>query len=265
MRRLAFVLSFVLGLFLPAVIQAQTTTAELETRLVGKPLYIRGLWADESLRFDSYGQLIGVSKRYSFTLCGANIKKVRLEASQLILEGERVGLKLAGAAPKRVDLQGLRIAIDRPADGDFSGALNAIFVDDVESLIPLLPSYWQLYAKVNFIPADRSGHLTSDVAFSDPSITKIDGDVKAPKILKSVEPLYTQAAHDLQYSSKTLVGLFVEETGIPSHLMVVRGAGLGLDEQALYAVSRYVFAPATENGKPIRVRLNIEVSFDAIR
>ena len=265
MRPISFVLLFVLAFSLPGIAQAQTTQSELEARLINKPLYIRGLWMDDNLHFDSYGQLIGTSKPYPFTLSGANIKKVSMEADKLILQGKRTGLEFTGSTPKRVDLKGLRITIDRPQDGDFNRALAAIFADDLESLVPGLPTYWQPYAKVNFLPSDSSGHLASDVAFVYPSMNKIGGGVKPPRVLKSLEPQYTQAAHDLQYSSKTLVGLILEENGLPSHLMVVRAAGLGLDEQALYAVSRYVFAPAMENGKPVRVQLNVEVSFDIVR
>jgi protein TonB len=94
---------------------------------------------------------------------------------------------------------------------------------------------------------------------------KIGGSVEPPKVLKSIEPQYTRAARDLQYSSKTVVGLIVEENGIPSRVSVVRAAGLGLDEQTLSAVSHYVFAPAVENGKPVRVQLNVEVPFDIIK
>ena len=265
MRPNALVLLLALTFVLPNIGQAQTAATELETRLIRRPLYFRGFWMEDSLHFDSDGQLMGKSRAYPFTLSGANIKKVRLEADKLVLVGKRAGLEFVGSVPKRVDLEGLRITIDKPQDGDFGPALAAIFVEGLDSLASLLPGYWQVYAKVNFLPLGTSGHLPSNVAFVDPSVKKIGGSVEPPKVLKSIEPQYTQSAHDLQYSSKAVVGLIVEENGLPSHLSVVRAAGLGLDEQALYAVSRYVFTPAMENGKPIRTQLNIEVSFDVIR
>jgi hypothetical protein len=260
-----FVLFFALTFLLPHVAQAQATVPELETRLIAKPLYLRGFWMEGSLHFDSNGQLVGKSRLYPFTLCGANIKKVRLEADKLVLEGKRAGLEFADSVPKRVDLEGLRIIIDRPQNGDFGRALASIFADGLDSFTSLLPAYWQVYAKVNFLPLGTSGHLASDVAFVDPTMKKIGGSVEPPKVLKSIEPQYTRAARDLQYSSKTVVGLIVEENGIPSRVSVVRAAGLGLDEQTLSAVSHYVFAPAVENGKPVRVQLNVEVPFDIIK
>jgi protein TonB len=35
-----------------------------------------------------------------------------------------------------------------------------------------------------------------------------------------------------------------------------------LDEQAVKAVSQYTFQPATENGVPVAVELNVEVNFN---
>jgi protein TonB len=37
---------------------------------------------------------------------------------------------------------------------------------------------------------------------------------------------------------------------------------MGLDENAVAAVKQYRFKPATENGKPVAVYLNVEVNFE---
>jgi protein TonB len=36
---------------------------------------------------------------------------------------------------------------------------------------------------------------------------------------------------------------------------------MGLDEKALEAVRQYRFKPAMENGKPVAVEMNVEVTF----
>jgi TonB family protein len=43
---------------------------------------------------------------------------------------------------------------------------------------------------------------------------------------------------------------------------VSRGLGDGLNEKALEAVRQYRFNPASENGKPVAVYLNVEVNFE---
>jgi outer membrane biosynthesis protein TonB len=42
---------------------------------------------------------------------------------------------------------------------------------------------------------------------------------------------------------------------------VVRSLGMGLDEKALEAVSRYRFKPALKNGKPVPAIITVEVNF----
>ncbi len=58
-----------------------------------------------------------------------------------------------------------------------------------------------------------------------------------------------------------LVSLWVDEKGNPLHVRVAKGIGMGLDERAVAAVKLYRFKPAMENGKPVTVEMNIEVTF----
>ena len=72
--------------------------------------------------------------------------------------------------------------------------------------------------------------------------------------------------------------MWVGTDGLPSHVHAVRvvyvdhdghassgpnsaGSGLGFEEKAVEAVTKYKFKPATENGKPVLVELNVEVNF----
>ncbi|WP_260703324.1 energy transducer TonB [Edaphobacter flagellatus] len=250
-----------LGLCLPA--HAQTTEGELKARLLGKPLYLRGFWREDKLHFDASGQLMGKPKLLSFTLCGVDVSKVQLKNNQLILEARRIGLEFVSNSnsPKRVvllvndkDEETMRIVVDQPQDGDFGHALDAIFVEDLTKLVPLLPTYWQRYAHEKLLP---------DPAPASPDLPakKVHGVMKAPVVVKGSEPVFSPAARNLHYTGKVLISLHVDENGKPSHLVVAKPAGLGLDEQALYAVQQYLFKPATEDGKPIVVELNIEINF----
>ena len=54
---------------------------------------------------------------------------------------------------------------------------------------------------------------------------------------------------------------WVDENGNPSHVKVVRGVGMGLDEKAIEAVRQYKFKPAMQNGKPVKVDLYVDVNF----
>ncbi len=75
------------------------TEEELRHLLVGKSLYLRGGFLDNSLEFDEHGQLISHSPQGSYTLCGIEIDKVRLTKHKVELDGARYGLHFLGALP----------------------------------------------------------------------------------------------------------------------------------------------------------------------
>jgi len=49
--------------------------------------------------------------------------------------------------------------------------------------------------------------------------------------------------------------------GVAHESHVLRGVGLGLDENALEAISQWQFKPATKDGQPVPVAATIEVNF----
>jgi len=75
------------------------TEAELRQKLVGRPLFLRGLWLDETLHFNISGDLVGQSPKGSFTLCGINVDHVRMTKKTVELEGIRFGVHFEGEAP----------------------------------------------------------------------------------------------------------------------------------------------------------------------
>ena len=90
---------------------------------------------------------------------------------------------------------------------------------------------------------------------------RIGGGVSAPQVIFSVEPEFSEEARKAKVAGNVLVNLWVDTSGNPSHVRVIRGVGMGLDEKAIEAVRQYKFRPAMENGKPVLVELNIEVNF----
>jgi TonB family protein len=64
--------------------------------LVGKALYLRGGYLDNTLSFDEHGRLIGHSPQGSYTLCAIQIDRVRVTKHKVTLEGARYGLHFLG-------------------------------------------------------------------------------------------------------------------------------------------------------------------------
>jgi TonB family protein len=82
---------------LRAIPEAGITEDEIKRLLVGKVLYLRGGYLDDSLSFNEHGVLIGHSAQGSYTLCGVQIDKVRLTKHKVELQGARYGLHFLGA------------------------------------------------------------------------------------------------------------------------------------------------------------------------
>jgi periplasmic protein TonB len=94
------------------------------------------------------------------------------------------------------------------------------------------------------------------------TVYRVAGDVSAPFLIHSVDQEYTEAARNARISGLVLVHLIVDTNGNPSHVRVVRGLGMGLDEKAIQAVQQYKFKPGMKNGKPVRVELTISLNFN---
>jgi TonB family protein len=75
------------------------TEDEIKQLLVGKTLYIRDGYLDNSLSFDEHGKLTGHSQQGSYTLSLVEIDKVHLSKHKVELTGIRYGLHFLGARP----------------------------------------------------------------------------------------------------------------------------------------------------------------------
>jgi TonB family protein len=117
-------------------------------------------------------------------------------------------------------------------------------------------------------PISRVDHSDSlsegagnDGAEIDNTVYHPGGIISYPKLIHSVQPEYPDGAKQAGLSGTVRLSLLVEKNGIPSHVQVVRGIGMGLDESAIAAVKQYRFEPAKENGKPVTVDLLTDVKF----
>jgi TonB family protein len=107
--------------------------------------------------------------------------------------------------------------------------------------------------------ADLRGPQDVDASGVQPK--RIGNGVSAPLLMFAPVPEMSEEAKREKISGNVLVNLWVDENGNPTHVRVRRGAGHGLDENAVEAVKQYKFKPAMEDGKPVMVSLNVEVNF----
>ena len=95
-------------------------------------------------------------------------------------------------------------------------------------------------------------------------VMHIGGGVSRPVVLYQVEPEFSEEARKAKFSGNVEVYIWVDTDGRPSHIRVVRGVGMGLDEKAVEAVRQYRFKPAMKDGKPVQVDLYIDVNFQIL-
>lgn len=108
-------------------------------------------------------------------------------------------------------------------------------------------------------PSAGSSQQTADIR--EDQIRRVGGSVSPPWVISKVDPEFSEQARAEKFMGTVVVGLIVDTNGVPQNLHVIRGVGHGLDEKALEAIRQYRFRPAMENGKPVPVRVNVEINF----
>lgn len=92
-------------------------------------------------------------------------------------------------------------------------------------------------------------------------IMSVGGGVAAPQLIHSVHPEFTDEARQANLQGVVSIQLIVDANGNPENIQVVRHLGMGLDQKAIEAVRQYKFHPAMYQGRPVPVRLVVDVDF----
>jgi len=92
-------------------------------------------------------------------------------------------------------------------------------------------------------------------------IYKVGGGVSAPRTIYAPDPEYSEEARKAKYQGTIILYMIVTADGRPRDVRVVRSLGMGLDEKAIEAVRSWRFEPAKNDGHPVAVQINVEVSF----
>jgi TonB family protein len=256
-------------------------------RLIGKQLFLRGFWAKDSLKFDAQGRIESASETVPFTEAGIDVRSVRLDGRTLVISGQRMALEFLPddeirRIPAKTEQAPGEISLEIQGDGsgNFDKALNAVFANDLASLTPSLPVYWQAYAMQHFLPvmaakADDSARVepaklekesySPDGETREKAAVHVGGSVKPPTLLHTYNPTFTDLANAQKFSGNVKLYLWFDADGKVSHVSVAKPAGLGLDEAAIAAVQQYQFEPATKNGNAVTVDLYLDVSFKTLR
>jgi TonB family protein len=129
-------------------------------------------------------------------------------------------------------------------------------------------------------PAVRDPHSTSaDLAVplcpatfndgleTDGIAAKDDKSVTSPKLTHHADATFSDEARRQKKIKQfeAILSLVVDTSGMPQDVCLRQSAGYGLDAKAVEAVQQYRFASATKDGKPVAVRIYVEVDFKLFR
>jgi hypothetical protein len=124
-------------------------------------------------------------------------------------------------------------------------------------VLSLLACTFAAVAGVQAEVSDTGVQSVESLAPRMPHPKHVGGPVSAPVLIHVVS--MPGLAH---MDSGLVLKLWVETDGVPSHIRVLQGGDPAQNDKIIASVSQYRFTPATENGKPVLVEMNLELSVD---
>jgi TonB family protein len=227
---------------------------ELENQIVkqyqNQVLGLRAPIGEAGQELDSAGKPVEASSGSPWTLYSGLlfVKKVSLKADSLNLEGDPLisfdarrtaGLQLGQPLKIRIHLEHQLRSADEAQQ-----LMDRVFFLDTESLKRAKPEY------------RRSGA-------TDEPIYHVGQDkvIRYPMSKYTPEPEMSEEARRAKYQGTVVVRVVVDKNGLVSRIAVVRSLGMGLDAEAVSTIRKWRFQPATREGQPVAVELNIETTF----
>lgn len=284
-KRTCLAASFLLLLIAGRAARADDLQAYLNKEYGGKVLTLRLFYEGDHLRFLPNGNLVGDAPVGPWTINGrVEIKQIQVKSGLIEIKARRIHVifdskNLSNKVPTPVDqlavleAQGdkktkkvekdLRklevvIEIDFPAgaakERDIESAIYNIFFLPRESMVDAVPIYWRGYV------AALEGRPYTAADFKD-AVFRVGGAISPPHAISSPDPEYSEEARKAKYQGTLVTWLVVDPSGTPRDIQIQRPLGLGLDEKAVEKINNWRFEPATKNGEPVAVEINVEVSF----
>lgn len=106
-----------------------------------------------------------------------------------------------------------------------------------------------------------SGYGSKDGSGVEGIAAKYVRDATQPVLIYKIEPEYSDEARKAKLQGEVVLHIEVDAHGAAQNILVAQSLGLGLDERAMAAVSRWKFRPGYANGKPVVTQAMIHVTF----
>jgi protein TonB len=100
----------------------------------------------------------------------------------------------------------------------------------------------------------------SDDGDQDEKVYDLGPGVAPPRVTKQVPPRQS-GNRGVRIVGSVIVALVVSSHGVPKDVRVTKGLDKEVDQNTVEAVEQWRFAPAQRDGKPIAVRISLEIAF----
>ena len=94
-----------------------------------------------------------------------------------------------------------------------------------------------------------------------PLLEKLEPGVVRPQYKFKVEPKYPEVAAKAGKEGQVILQATIDENGMPQDIVAITKIGFGLEEEAIAALKKTTFHPATKGGNPISLQVEIPYSF----
>jgi TonB family protein len=223
------------------------------------------------LKFDSAGRSLSSAKSSSWLLYGAiYVEKLNLSSDTLRLDGRRATYYEEKKSGKRLLLtydktRHIEVHLDHPLNSmdDADAIMDRIFFLGPDALDHIRPEF----RRADDNTPDSEIYKVSQREFRPASANTAGSNdnnaiVLPPRPTYTPEPDFSEQARHAKYQGTVVLGIVIDKAGKVSRIRLDRPLGMGLDENAMESVKQWRFSPATRNGEPVAVAMDIEVSFN---
>jgi TonB family protein len=92
-------------------------------------------------------------------------------------------------------------------------------------------------------------------------VYEVGGEVKSPKLVHYVEPAFSPKSKEAYVEGTVRISTVVSKAGDPTNPQVLSGLNAEEDRTAVEALKQWKFEPGTRNGRPVNVRVTVEINF----
>jgi TonB family protein len=93
------------------------------------------------------------------------------------------------------------------------------------------------------------------------AVYRMGDGLTPPVLISKVDPEYTEGGRIQRREGTVLIAAEIDTLGQAVNMHVLRSLGFGLDEEAMKALTRWKFAPAKKDGRPVVAEVQINVTF----